>query len=109
MDAEFLAQTLCLAHGWQEPNTLRALERARATGVLPDAEVLIENYRPLRRVEGILRRWSYEGEAVLPADAPAQYRVAVRCGWPDAAAFLNALRNWRQAVRSVYDKVLANQ
>ena len=32
MDAEFLAQTVCLAQGWQEPNTLRALERARDSG-----------------------------------------------------------------------------
>ena len=27
MDAEFIAQTLCLENGWQEANTLRALER----------------------------------------------------------------------------------
>ena len=30
MDAEFIAQTLCLEQGWQEANTLRALERGRA-------------------------------------------------------------------------------
>ncbi len=29
MDAEFIAQTLCLENGWQEANTLRALERGR--------------------------------------------------------------------------------
>ena len=29
MDAEFIAQALCLENGWQEANTLRALERAR--------------------------------------------------------------------------------
>src|SRR5205807_6972205 len=66
MDAEFVAQALCLEHGWQEPNTLAALERGRDSGVLPDAEKLIRNYRELRRVEGTLRRWSYEGETVLP-------------------------------------------
>ena len=65
MDAEFIAQALCLEHGWQEANTLRALERGRDAKVLPRAEKLIENYRQLRRVEGILRRWSYEGETVL--------------------------------------------
>ncbi len=35
MDAEFIAQTLCLEQGWQEANTLRALERGRAEGVCP--------------------------------------------------------------------------
>src|SRR5262249_30178475 len=29
MDAEFIAQALCLEHGWQEANTLNALEKAR--------------------------------------------------------------------------------
>ena len=38
MDAEFIAQALCLENGWQEANTLRALERARdAVGVQPQA------------------------------------------------------------------------
>ena len=71
MDAEFLAQTFSLAHGWQEAGTLRALERAKAGGILPgaDADRLIEGYRQLRRVEGILRRWSFEGETVLPDEA----------------------------------------
>ena len=105
MDAEFIAQALCLEHGWQEANTLRALERGRATGVLPDADKLIENYRRLRRVEGILRRWSYEGETVLPDDAPAYYRVSVRCGFDSPEAFRDALAQWRQAIRKVYGKV----
>ena len=63
MDAEFIAQASCIENGWQEANTLRALECARDAGALnkADAEKLIENYRQLRRVEGILRRWSFEG------------------------------------------------
>ncbi|MGA3283769.1 MAG: hypothetical protein ABSD57_04835 [Verrucomicrobiota bacterium] len=105
MDAEFIAQTLCLEHGWQEANTLRALERGRATGVLPDADKLIENYRRLRRVEGILRRWSYEGETVLPDDAPAYYRVSVRCGFATPDEFRKTLAKWRGAIREVYEKV----
>src|SRR5580704_1261080 len=78
MDAEFLAQTFCLAHGWHEPNTLRALARARDSGAFAakDADAFIENYRQLLRVEVILRRWSFEGETVLPDDEPAFYRVA---------------------------------
>ncbi len=104
MDAEFIAQTLCMAHGWQEPNTLHALERGKTESSLPGAEELIEHYRNLRRVEGILRRWSYEGETVLPLDPEPFYRVAVRCGFPTADAFREALRVCRSAIREVYTR-----
>jgi glutamate-ammonia-ligase adenylyltransferase len=105
MDAEFMAQCFCLAHGWQEPNTLRALERAQAAGLLPEAETFLESYRAMRRVEGILRRWSYEGETVLP-DAPAPFqRVSVRCGFASAEAFLKALNGWRKVMREAYCQV----
>jgi len=105
MDAEFIAQTLCLANGWQEANTLRALERGRDGGMLPDAGKLIENYRRLRRVEGILRRWSYEGETVLPDDPAPYYRVAIRCGFETPEAFREAMASCRRAIREVYVKV----
>jgi glutamate-ammonia-ligase adenylyltransferase len=107
MDAEFIAQAMCLAHGWQEPHTLRALERAHAEGVLPDGGKLLDNYRQLRRVEGILRRWSYEGETVLPDDPAPYYRVSVRCGFATPEAFAAALAKWRAAIREVYAKVFA--
>jgi glutamate-ammonia-ligase adenylyltransferase len=105
MDAEFIAQTLCLENDWHQPNTLRALERGQKERILPDAEKLIENYRQLRRVEAILRRWSDEGETVLPDDAPAFYRVSVRCGFDSPEKFRGALAKWRQAIRAVYRKV----
>ena len=104
MDAEFIAQALCLEHGWQEAHTLSALERARDAKVLPEADKLLENYRQLRHVEGILRRWSYEGETVLPDDPAPFYRVSVRCGFATPAAFHKALSNWRRAIREVYAK-----
>jgi len=107
MDAEFIAQTLCLEHGWHEARTLRALERARAAGVLPEADKLLDNYRQLRRVESILRRWSYEGETVLPDDPAAYYRVSVRCGFATSKAFGAALAKWRAAIREVYLKVFS--
>ncbi len=105
MDAEFIAQTLCLGNGWHEANTLRALERGRDAGILPDAEKLLESYRHLRRVEGILRRWSYEGEVVLPDDPAPYYRVSVRCGFATPEDFRKALAKWRKAIREVYEKV----
>jgi len=104
IDAEFIAQALCLEHGWQEANTLRALERARDDKVMPDAGKLIENYRQLRRIEGILRRWSYEGETVLPNDPAPYYRVSVRCGFATPEEFRAALAKWRRAIREVYVK-----
>jgi glutamate-ammonia-ligase adenylyltransferase len=106
MDAEFLAQTFCLAHGWSEPNTLRALERARDAGALKpgDADKLIEGYRRLRRVEGILRRWSFEGETALPDEDAPYYRVSIRCGFGSAKDFRAAVANWRRDIRAVYNK-----
>ena len=104
MDAEFLAQALCLKHGWQEPNTLRALERARAAGELPAAHATVAAYRHLRRVEGILRRWSYEGETVLPDDPAPYYRVAVRCGFATPEAFRAALAEWRAVLRHAWQQ-----
>jgi glutamate-ammonia-ligase adenylyltransferase len=105
MDAEFIAQALCLEHGWQEANTLRALERGRIAGLLPEADRLIQNYRHLRRLEGILRRWSYEGETVLPDDPAPYYRVSVRCGFATPEAFREALTGWRREIREVYLRV----
>jgi glutamate-ammonia-ligase adenylyltransferase len=105
MDAEFIAQTLCLENGWQEPNTLRALERGRDTGELPAADKLMKNYRELRRVEGILRRWSYEGETMLPEDPAPYYRVSVRCGFETPDAFREAIAQCRCTIREVYTEV----
>jgi len=107
MDAEFISQVLTLANGWQEPHSLKALERARETGVLksPDADKLIENYKRLRRVEGILRRWSYAGETVLPVDPAPYYRVSVRCGFATPEEFRDSMAACRQAIREVYLQV----
>ena len=111
MDAEFIAQAMCLAAGWQEPNTLRALERVRDAKFLPgtQAEQLIENYRRLRGMESILRRWSFEGEDVLPEDAPAFYRVSVRCGFASPEAFGKSVAAWRRTIREVYRGVFGGR
>lgn len=107
MDAEFIAQMLCLQEGWLEPNTLSALEKARQMKVLTpeQSHQLIDHYRELLRMECILRRWSYEGESLLPDDPAPQYRVAVRCGFPDAPSFFKALAEHRRHIRQVYDDI----
>jgi [glutamine synthetase] adenylyltransferase / [glutamine synthetase]-adenylyl-L-tyrosine phosphorylase len=104
MDAEFLAQALCLARGWQEANTMKALRRGGESGAWPaeDAARLLANYGKLRRIEGILRRWSFEGEVLLPDDEPAQKRVAVRCGFAGAGDLMKAIAEMRAALRGVY-------
>jgi glutamate-ammonia-ligase adenylyltransferase len=104
IDAEFLAQSLCLERGWQEANTMRALRRGGEAGVWPaaDADALLDNYGQLRRIESILRRWSFEGEVVLPDDEPAQHRVAVRCGFAGVSEFMLALKQTRAHLRAVY-------
>lgn len=103
MDAEFIAQSLCLEHGWHEANTLRALERGSEAGALPKAERLMGAYRELRRLEGILRRWSYEGETVLPDEPEPYYRVSVRCGFQTSEEFSKRLERWRTDIRTAYE------
>ena len=107
MDAEFVAQTWSLANGWHEPNTMRALERGREAGALDwgDANELIENYRELRRIEGILRRWSYQGETVLPDHPAPLYRVAIRCGFGNPEQFMTAVSEHRHKIRQAYLQV----
>ncbi len=109
IDVEFIAQTFCLANGWREPNTLRALERAANAKLLSKADImiLIDSYQRLRGIESILRRWSYAGEVLLPDNPAPMYRVAVRCGFETAEKFQNTVKTLRQNIRGVYNKVFA--
>jgi glutamate-ammonia-ligase adenylyltransferase len=104
IDAEFLAQAICLGRGWREPNTMNALRRARDAGALAaaDGPQLLADYGQLLRMEGILRRWSFEGEALLPEDPAAFQRVAVRCGFSTATEFARGVAAMRQRIRAVY-------
>jgi glutamate-ammonia-ligase adenylyltransferase len=102
VDAEFIAQALCLEHGWQEANTLRALIRGVESRLFKNGGTFLESYRNLRRLEGILRRWSYEGETLLPEDADALERVAIRAGFLKSEALLRASRAWRADIRKAY-------
>lgn len=103
-DVEFLAQTLAMAGGWFEPNTRRSLLLAQERGALGAAETkrLLADFTQLRRVESILRRWSFVGESVLPADPAAQDRVAIRCGYRNGTSLRAAMDGWRRRVREIY-------
>lgn len=106
MDAEFIAQTICLAEGWHEPNTIRALQLIFKSSLISkkNAADLTKNYRALRKLEHILRRWSYESETVLPRDEGAQYRVAVRCGFPSANNLVGEVTKWKKSIRVIYKR-----
>ncbi|HVK59490.1 MAG TPA: hypothetical protein VM735_11970, partial [Candidatus Kapabacteria bacterium] len=107
MDVEFVAQALCLENGWHEANTLAAIARAVQEKAISaeSGNVYAENYRKLMQIERILRRWSFEPESVLPIDPAAYYRVAVRCGFKESAAFDSAVIACREAIRREYLKV----
>jgi len=105
MDAEFMAQTFCLTAGWREPNTLQALRRAVDEGLLAPAggQSLLQSYARLRRMEGILRLWSFEPETELPDEDAPLYRVAVRCGYESAGEFMRDVKQIRAGIRAVYE------
>jgi glutamate-ammonia-ligase adenylyltransferase len=109
MDAEFMAQAFCLTSGWQEPNTLRALRRAAEEGLLAPAagQSLLQSYSRLRRIEGILRLWSFEAENELPDEDAPLHRVAVRCGYESAGDFMRDVKQIRAEIRAVYETVFA--
>ena len=109
MDAEFIAQVFCLQTGCHEPNTLNALLRASSISYLPAklAEALIANYRNLRHIEAILRRWSFAGETLLPADANAFQRVSLRCGFPSSQDFATSITEYRKGIAAAYIAVIA--
>lgn len=98
--AQFRAQEWCLANGWHEPNTRQALARGvgRRKAGAKAGKALLAGYDELRRVEAILRCWSGAADDVLPVQAPALGRVAVRCGFGDAEALLAALAAARKAI-----------
>jgi glutamate-ammonia-ligase adenylyltransferase len=104
MDAEFIAQAICLEQGWLEGNSLTVLIRAKDAVLFKPgaAEKLLASYRQLRRLEGILRRWSFEGETVLPVEPAPFKRVAIRCGFATPEAFRAAIAAWRKDTREAY-------
>ncbi len=103
--AEFRAQEWCLAHGWHEPNTRRALGRGLAAGLIPDeaGRALLAGHDALRRIEAILRCWSGVPEETLPQSPAALRRVAIRCGFDDADALLAAVDAARAAITGALD------
>ncbi len=104
MDAEFLAQAFCLEAGFQEANTLAALARGAALGLITreDASSLVDNYKNCAASKGFCASGVSRGKRRCPTTDSALRRVAVRCGYATSAAFLGAVGEIRQAIRGVY-------
>ncbi len=111
MDAEFVAQINSLENGWHEPNTVKALARIKdeMPSLSAPLNALITSYQMLRQIESILRRWSYAGESVLPAQSSPLHRVAIRCGFDSAEAFLTKVSQIRDAMREAFRILVATE
>jgi glutamate-ammonia-ligase adenylyltransferase len=115
-DVEFTTQYLQLIHGeWlpqvRSANTLNALSRLLAYGVLPatDYQVLTEGYVFLRTVEHHLQLLHYAQTHQLPQDQDALLALAERLGYkpPEAAKlFLERYQQHSAAIRAIYRKYL---
>ena len=66
IDAEFIAQAVCLERGWQEANTLRVLQRAGAEGALEPAEASRRGSGARTRPPGRARRRRARDEFARP-------------------------------------------
>lgn len=111
-DVEFVAQYLQLAHGAERPevrspNTLDALDRLAAVGLLTVREhrILSSGYVFLRTVEHHLQLLEYRQTSTLPHDRQDLLYLAQRLGFegPDAdRIFLARYDEHRAAIRAVY-------
>ncbi|RMH09091.1 MAG: hypothetical protein D6704_01890 [Nitrospirae bacterium] len=121
-DIEFLVQTLQLFHGHQAPgilerNTLRALTRLEAYGVLPayKARRLARAYCFLRDVEHKLQMVHEMQTHVLPRTTDELAKCARRLGYRDASdeiavsRFLTEYKDWTAYVRQEVETFLQHE
>jgi glutamine synthetase adenylyltransferase len=67
-----------------------------------EATPLKESYDFLRRCESILRRYENTSVSALPADPAEQTKVALRLGFPNAAAFTAKYEAARSTIHGIY-------
>lgn len=115
-DVEFVTQYLQLLHGAahpevRSPNTLDALARLFAAGLLPaeDYRMLVDGYTFLRPVEHYLQMMHNQQVHLLPADARELDYLARRLGFQGKQAgelFLMRYQQHSSAIRAVYQRHL---
>jgi glutamate-ammonia-ligase adenylyltransferase len=113
VDVEFITQAIVMAHGARHPairrpNTLQALARIEAAGLLPpgDCRALADHYRFLRRVSGALRLFGARPGDTLEPAGPMPGRVAKSLDYPSRKEFLEDYRRRTTWVRALYDRVV---
>ncbi len=111
-EVEFFVQTLQLVHGGRfpgvrTPNTLDALDRLAAEGVVGAgiARRLGRCYRFLRRVEHAVQALHFRQTHRLPAEPEEVAAVARAVGFGDPAALAVALDDVRAAVQGEYGRL----
>ncbi|MBI2204614.1 MAG: hypothetical protein HYU41_12260 [Candidatus Rokubacteria bacterium] len=112
VDVEFLAQSLQLIHGAEEPrvrraNTTAALQALGRAGALEHAADVADHYRFLRRVSAALRLLGARPADAFDLAGPMPARLATALGYPSRAAFLDEYRRRTAAVRATYREALA--
>ncbi len=111
-EVEFFVQALQLVHGGRfpgvrTPNTLEALDRLAAEGVVEDgvARRLGRCYRFLRRLEHAVQALHFRQTHRMPADPEEAAAVARAVGFEDPAALAVALDDVRAGVQGAYGRL----
>ncbi len=114
-EIEFVVQTLQFIHGarhtfLQEPSTLKALRGLAELELIPRAEImeLDRSYRFLRKTEHRLQIEAEQQTHTVPASPSDLRRLSRSLGFPESEAFKTTLNHEMQAVRSVFNRIIAD-
>ena len=112
-EIEFVVQALQLLHGGRQPflqgaQTLPGLEKLAQYDLIPGevSRSLRDAYCFLRDVEHRLQMENDRQTHTIPADKPAQERLARLMGFADQRAFEAARHSHTECVRRVFESVL---
>jgi glutamate-ammonia-ligase adenylyltransferase len=119
VDAEFVAQMMALAHGYQHPalrkrstrDLLRELEWLRLI-TAEEAAALRDGYEFIARLENRLRIESDQPAWALPTDPEAVRPLARRMGYQNRKGpqqLLDDLRSRREAIRAAFESCFARE
>jgi len=113
-EIEFVVQTLQFIHGarhafLQEPGTLKALRGLAELELIPRQEILELDraYRFLRNTEHRLQIRAEQQTHTVPTDANDLGHLSRSLGFADSEKFSRALHAEMDAVRSIFDRVIA--
>jgi glutamate-ammonia-ligase adenylyltransferase len=112
VDVEFLVQMMQLRHArsnpkLRQPNTLEALRRFYAEGVLDadDYELFDAGYRLLRTIESRLRLMNSTARDQLPQDPTELTKLAHLLHYPSSEGLLLDYENATRGIRQAFDRL----